>query len=282
LQKLNNKNVFNDTIDIEYEPDIVTSKYINSTLLYDFLNDYNSKLNIINNTYKEYYNEYQEGTVDVISIDNLNNVFEQNDINISNNFDIALNEAKSSIEKLLNIYNYMKALQESKVSVPQTIKKRPRINGPTPNNKIKNELFKHSIQNYMDVEQDGEGKVPYSIVSVKDSIQNYMDVEQDVEGKVPSSIVSVTGGKRKSNNKKTKKCTKKLKKTKKKLRQSNKKTSLPKSKKKTKKNKKKKRNKTKIKKGGNKKKYKKKKKQFFEMSIKELKKYVNKKSKKIN
>ena len=66
-----------------------------------------------------------------------------------------------------------------------------------------------------------------------------------------------------------------------------KKTSLPKSKKKTKKIKKKRRNKTKIKKGGNKKKYKKrrnkknkKKKQFFEMSIKELKKYVNKKSKK--
>lgn len=46
------------------------------------------------------------------------------------------------------------------------------------------------------------------------------------------------------------------------------------------KKKKKRRNKTKIKKGGNKKKHKKKKKQFFEMSIKELKKYVNKKSKK--
>ena len=76
---------------------------------------------------------------------------------------------------------------------------------------------------------------------------------------------------------KTKKRSKKLKKTKKKA-QKNKKTSLPKSKRKTKKNKKKKRNKTKIKKGGKKKR--KKKKQFFEMSIKELKKYVNKKSKK--
>ena len=71
---------------------------------------------------------------------------------------------------------------------------------------------------------------------------------------------------------KTKKERKKLKITKRR------KTSLPKSKKKTKKNKKKKRNKTKIKKGGKNKK--KKKKQFFEMSIKELKKYVNKKSKK--
>ena len=255
LQQLNNKNIFNDIIDIDYEPDIVTSKYINSTLLYDFLNDYNSKLNIINNTYKEYYNEYQEGTVDVISIDNLNNVFEQNDINISNNFDIALNETKSSIEKLLNIYNDMKPLQEGKVGDPQTIKKRPRINVPTLNNKIKKELFKDPNQNYMDVEQDGEGKVF-------------------------SSIVSVTGGKRKRNNKKTKKRIKKLKKTKKRLQQKKKKTSLPKSKKKTKKRKKKKRNKTKINKGGKNKN--KKKKQFFEMSIKELKKYVNKKIKKIN
>lgn len=269
LQKLNNKNVFNDTIDIEYEPDIVTSRYINSTLLYDFLNHYNSKLNIINNTYKEYYNEYQEGTVDVISIDNLNNVFEQNDINISNNFDIALNEAKNSIKKLLNIYSDMNTPQEGKVAVTQTIKKRPRISGLHPiNNKIKKELFKYSNQNYMDVEQDDNSNLK----------SKYMDVEQDDEGKVSTSIVAVTGGKRKRNNKKTKKRIKKLNKTKKRLRQKNKKTSLPKSKRKTKKNKKKKRNKTKIKKGGKNKK--KKKKQFFEMSIKELKKYVNKKSKK--
>ena len=277
LQKLNNKNVFNDTIDIEYEPDIVTSRYINSTLLYDFLNDYNSKLNIINNTYKEYYNEYQEGTVDVISIDNLNNVFEQNDINISNNFDIALNEAKNSIEKLLNIYSDMKPPQEGKVGVPQTIKKRP----------------KDSNQNYKDEKQYRESKVgvPQTIKKrPKDSNQNYMDVEQDDNSNLKSDYMDVeqvregkvstdpvTGGKRKRNNKKTKKRTKKLKKTKKKA-QKNKKTSLPKSKKKTKKLKKKKRNKTKIKKGGKKKR--KKKKQFFEMSIKELKKYVNKKSKK--
>ena len=101
--------------------------------------------------------------------------------------------------------------------------------------------------------------------------------ERDDDFKKRRTKLSFGGGK-------TKKRTKKLKKTKKKA-QKNKKTSLPKSKKRTKKNKKRKRNKTKIKKGGNKKKNKKKrkkKKQLFEMSIKELKDYVNKKSKKIN
>ena len=67
--------------------------YIDAIRLYDILYDYNSELITVNNTYKEYYNELNKdetkGTINLISISDLNSLFQKSDVNITDVFNNA-------------------------------------------------------------------------------------------------------------------------------------------------------------------------------------------------
>ena len=244
-QQLKDRNIFNNEPVLEYEPDIVSSKYNDAIRLYDVLYDYNNKLTTINNTYEEYYNESDKkktDTVEVISMSDLKKLFEPGDVKINNIFPVVLLNAKKSIMELMNVYNNYRV-------------------------SIKSQEGKHGDSTNHD------NNTP----KIKET-GTRMELD-DNEGKVGVSII---GGKKKHNvrkNNKTKKRTKKLNKTKKKSHKNKKKHNKKKHNKKTKKMKKKRNGNTKSNKR-NKKSNPKHKKQLFEMTIKELKERVkNNKSK---
>ena len=264
-QQLKDRNIFNNEPVLEYEPDIVSSKYNDAIRLYDVLYDYNNKLTTINNTYEEYYNESDKkktdtvevismsdlnesdkkktDTVEVISMSDLKKLFEPGDVKINNIFPVVLLNAEKSIMELMNVYdNY-------RVS-------------------IKSQEGKHG--DYTNHVKDTSNMTKPGIL---------MELDDTPEGKVGAPVI---GGKKKHNvrkNNKTKKRTKKLNKTKKKSHKNKKNHNKKRHNKKTKKVRKKRNSKTKIKKKKYKKKKNKKKKQLFEMSIKELRDHVKKKKK---
>ena len=252
-QQLKDRNIFNNEPVLEYEPDIVSSKYNDAIRLYDVLYDYNNKLTTINNTYEEYYNElYTTDTADieVISMSDLNNLFPEGNVEIKNIFPVLLQNAEKSIMELLEIYKFSRNHQEGKQS-DYTTNDKPPLDKSTGTGKPM------ELDYY-------EGKMVHPSPSK-------VPIAPLMGGQMP-----LLGGKKKHNihkNNKTKKRAKKHKKTKRK------KISLPKSKKKTKKVRRKRNSKTKIKKKKYKKGKKKKKKQLFEMSIKELRDHVKKKKK---
>lgn len=272
LEKLKDKNIFNDKLDLEYEPDIVSSKYTDAIRLYDILYDYNSELITINNTYKEYYNELNKDetkeTINVISMSELNELFKKTDVNITNVFNIVSINAENAINELLGIYNeYMGKQQEGKQ--PEQEKQQKQFG-------TKMEIDDDEIESI----DTSEGKVYEGKVSTKTPLKTFLDSNSTPLSQ--QSVVSVTGGKKKRNarkNNKTKKRTKKLKKTKKKAHKNKKNHNKKKHNKKTKKMKKKRNSKTKSKKHNKPKSKKHNKKQLFEMTIKELKQHVKSKNK---
>lgn len=276
LEKLKEKNIFNDNdeLDLNYEPDIVSSNDIGAVKLYDTLYDYNSELITINNTYREFKNELYENnteeTIDVISISELNGLFQTQtqtqNVNINTLYERVSKNATNSINVLLNIYNdynYSGNDYEGK-QPPPTVTKFPKK---------------------MDVETEGKISVTATATPLKTFPESKLNSNSNRFQRVLFS-----GGSRNKHNK-TKKQVKKPKKTKRKYRGKNR-LSLPNAKKKTKKIKKKRNNKTKIKKKRTNKKSKSKqkkhnkskskkpkKKQLFEMTIKELKEHVKSKNK---
>ena len=267
---------------MEYEPDIVSSKYTDAIRLYDILYDYNCELITVNNTYKEYYNELNKDetkeTINVISMSELNELFKKTDVNITDVFNSVSINAENAINELLGIYNeHMGKQQEGKQ--PEQEKQQKQFgekieldDDVKPLDKIKKQL------------STSEGKVYEGKVSSKAPLKTFSDSNSNTPLS-QQSVVSVTGGKKKRNprkNNKTKKRTKKLKKTKKKAHKIKKNYNKKKHNKKTKKMKKKRNNKNKAKKHNkhNKSKSKKhNKKQLFEMTIKELKEHVKNKNK---
>ncbi len=275
--ELSKKNIFNENYHFELEPAIVTSDDKDAILLYESLNEHNSNLNIINNTFKQYYSSLHEtdksqleSVIDedikdemIIRREDLNKnyftdtLMKQKLKNNNNNIELVAEEvadddAAKFIKCYITIYNNI--------------------------NKI--------IKEIEELKKDEDSYNIYSSNNVRRKILKMSNTKVNSMLPVTPMFGVTTGGAKKKKKivkkNKTKKQRRKLKRTRRK------KTSLPKSKKKTKKVKKKRRNKTKIKKGGNKKKHKKKvkkkrnkknkkKKQLFEMSIKELKEYVKNK-----